>query len=114
MVEDNQIKKKQLAELEERRTRVKEMGGKERVEKQKKQGKLTARERIDMLLDEGTFREIGMFAKSRSTAYKEVPADGVVTGYGEIDGRKVYIFAQDFTSMGGTLSEIHGLSLIHI
>ena len=114
MVEDNQIKKRQLAELEERRAKVKGMGGKERVEKQKKQGKLTARERIDRLLDKGTFREIGMFAKSRSTAYKEVPADGVVTGYGEIDGRKVYIFSQDFTSKGGTLSEIHGKKICHI
>lgn len=114
MVEDNQIKRRQLAELEERRAKVKEMGGKERVERQKKQGKLTARERIDMLLDKGTFREIGMFAKSRSTAYREVPADGVVTGYGEIDGRKVYIFFQDFTSMGGTLSEIHGKKICRI
>jgi len=114
MVEDNQIKRDQLAELEERRAKIREMGGKERVEKQKKQGKLTARERIDRLLDKGTFREIGMFAKSRSTAYREVPADGVVTGYGEIDGRKVYIFSQDFTSMGGTLSEIHGKKICSI
>ncbi|GAI05613.1 unnamed protein product, partial [marine sediment metagenome] len=114
MVEDNQIKRRQLAELEERRAKAKEMGGRERVERQKKQGKLTARERIDMLLDKGTFREIGMFAKSRNTAYKEVPADGVVTGYGEIDGRKVYIFSQDFTSMGGTLSEIHGKKICSI
>jgi len=114
MVEDNQIKRRQLAEMEKRRTKVKEMGGKERLERQKKQGKLTARERIDMLLDKGTFREIGMFAKSRSTAYREVTADGVVTGYGEIDGRKVYIFSQDFTSMGGTLSEIHGKKICGI
>ncbi|MFC1952042.1 acyl-CoA carboxylase subunit beta [Chloroflexota bacterium] len=114
MVEDKQIKRRQLAELEKRRARAKEMGGKERVEKQKKQGKLTARERIDWLLDKGTFREIGMFAKSRNTAYTEVPADGVITGYGEIDGRKVYIFSQDFTSMGGTLSEIHGKKICHV
>ena len=114
MVEDSQIKAKQLAELEERRAKAKEMGGKERVERQKKQGKLTARERIDMLLDKGTFREIGMFAKSRSTAYREVSADGVVAGYGEIDGRKVYIFSQDFTSMGGTLSEIHGKKICSV
>ncbi len=114
MVEDSRIKAKQLAELEERRAKIKEMGGKEGVEKQKKKGKLTARERIDMLLDKGTFREIGMFAKSRSTAYKEVPADGVITGYGKIDGRKVYIFSQDFTSMGGTLSEIHGKKICNI
>jgi acetyl-CoA carboxylase carboxyltransferase component len=114
MVEDNQMKRRQLAELEERRVKIREMGGKERVKRQKEQGKLTARERIDRLLDKGTFREIGMFAKSKSTAYKEVSADGVVTGYGEIDGRKVYIFSQDFTSMGGTLSEIHGKKICNI
>ena len=114
MPEDTEIKAKQLAELEKRRAKIKEMGGRENVEKQRKKGKLTARERIDRLLDKGTFREIGMFAKSRSTAYKEVSADGVITGYGEIDGRKVYIFSQDFTSMGGTLSEIHGKKICHI
>ena len=115
MTEDGQEKERQLAELEERRRKIKEMGGRESVERQKKRGKLTARERIDLLLDEGTFREIGMFAKSRGVAsYGEVSADGVVTGYGEIDGRKVYIFSQDFTSMGGTLSEIHGKKICNI
>ena len=106
MSDDNEVKVKQLAELEERRAMVGGLGGKDRVETQKKRGKLTARERIDMLLDEGTFREIGMFAKSRG-AMAEVPADAVITGYGKIDGRRVYIFSQDFTSSGGTLSEIH-------
>ena len=115
MTENNKLKEKQLAELEERRRKIKEMGGREGVERQKKRGKLTARERIDLLLDKGTFREIGMFAKSRGIAsYGEVPADGVVTGYGEIDGRRVYIFSQDFTSMGGTLSEIHGKKIYNI
>jgi len=112
--EAKQVKENQLAELERRREKIIEMGGRERVEAQKKRGKLTARERIDMLLDKGTFQEIGMFAKSRSTAYKEVVADGVITGYGEIDGRRVYIFSQDFTSMGGTLSEIHGKKICSI
>ena len=85
--EDKQAKDRLLSELEQRRDRIKGMGGKERVETQKKRGKLTARERIDMLLDKGTFRETGMFAKSRGAAsYGEVPADAVVTGYGEIDG----------------------------
>jgi len=115
MTEDSQVKERQLAELEERRRKIKEMGGRESVERQKKKGKLTARERIDLLLDKGTFHEIGMFAKSRGAAsYGEVPADAVVTGYGEIDGRKVYIFSQDFTSMGGTLSEIHGKKICNI
>ncbi len=114
MSEDSEVKQRQLAELEERRTRIKEMGGQESVAKQQKKGKLTARERIDRLLDEGTFHEVGMFAKSRSKAYGEVPADGVITGYGEVEGKKVYIFAQDFTSMGGTLSETHGKKICHI
>jgi acetyl-CoA carboxylase carboxyltransferase component len=113
MTEDNEIKTRQLTELAERRNKVKEMGGKERVEAQKKKGKLTARERIDQLMDKGSFREIGVFAKSRG-ATGEVPADAVVTGYGKIDGRKVYIYAQDFTSTGGTLSEIHAKKICRI
>jgi len=113
MPEDAEIKGKQLAELEARREKIKEMGGSERVETQKKRGKLTARERIDKLLDEGSFREIGMFAKSRG-AIGEVPADAVITGYGQIDGRRVYVFSQDFTSTGGTLSEIHAQKICRV
>lgn len=106
--EDKQIRQEQLAALEKRRDKIKEMGGKARVEKQKQKGKLTARERIDVLLDKGTFRETGMFAKSRGVAPAEdTPADGVVTGSGEIDGRKVFVYSQDFTSIGGTLAETH-------
>jgi acetyl-CoA carboxylase carboxyltransferase component len=116
--EDKQIKDRLLAELQERRDRVKEMGGRESVERQKGRGKLTARERIEKLLDEGTFCEIAIFAKNRGTAFGmdkiEVPADAVITGYGKIDGRKVYIFSQDFTSIGGTLSEIHAKKICHI
>jgi len=114
MNEDKEVKEKQLAELHQRQEKIKGMGGKERLEGQKTKGKLTARERIDMLLDKRTFREIGMFAKSRNATYGEVAADGVVTGYGEIDGRKVYIFSQDFTSMGGTLSETHGKKICNV
>jgi acetyl-CoA carboxylase carboxyltransferase component len=106
MSEDTEIKEKQQAALKERREKVREMGGNDRVEAQKKRGKLTARERIDALLDKGSFRETGMFARSRG-AVADISADAVVTGYGKIDGRKVYIFSQDFTSSGGTLSEIH-------
>jgi len=111
--EDTDIKKKQLAELQERREKVEEMGGSDRVEAQKKRGKLTARERIDALLDKNTFRETGMFAKSRG-AVADIPADGVITGYGKIDGRKVYVYSQDFTSTGGTLSEIHAQKICTI
>ncbi|HEX9976007.1 MAG TPA: carboxyl transferase domain-containing protein, partial [Dehalococcoidales bacterium] len=88
MTEDTEIKTRQLKELAERREKIREMGGQERVEAQKKKGKLTARERIDQLMDKGSFREIGVFARSRGAA-GEVPADAVVTGYGQIDGRKV-------------------------
>ncbi len=112
---DKQIKDKLLAELEQRREKIKGMGGRERVETQQKKGKLTARERVDTLLDKGTFREIGMFARSRGAAsYGEVAADAVITGYGEIDSRKVYVFSQDFTSMGGTLSEIHSQKICRV
>lgn len=105
MTEENDIKRQQLAKLEERRQAAMAMGGAERVETQKKKGKMTARERINALLDSGTFCEIGIFATNRNTSYGEVAADGVVAGYGKIDGRKVYVYSQDFTSVGGTLSE---------
>ena len=115
MDEDRRLKEEQLAELEKRREKIMEMGGRERVESQKKKGKLTARQRINILLDKGTFREVGMFARSRGAAsYGEVSADAVVTGYGKIDGKMVYIFSQDFTSMGGTLSEIHARKICNI
>ncbi|MBU2234421.1 MAG: methylmalonyl-CoA carboxyltransferase, partial [Proteobacteria bacterium] len=86
------------------------MGGEKMVLKQHEQAKLTARERVALLFDAGTFQEIQLFVKHRSTLFglgeKEIPADGVVTGYGNIDGRRVYVFSQDFTCIGGTLSEI--------
>ncbi len=113
MTEDNEVKKKQLDELEQRRKVIAGMGGKERVEAQKKKGKLTARERVDLLLDKNSFREIGMFARSRGAA-GEIHADGVITGYGTINGRKIYIYSQDFTSTGGTLSEIHAKKICHV
>ncbi len=113
MTEDSEVKERQLIELEQRREKTRAMGGGERVEAQKKRGKLTARERIDTLLDKNTFREIGMFAKSRG-AIADIPADAVITGYGKIDGRKVFIFSQDFTSGGGTLSEIHSKKICSV
>src|SRR3989304_1205252 len=105
MTQESEIKKKQLDTLKEHQKQAAEMGGEERVAKQKESGKLNARERIGALLDKGSFRETGMFARSRGAT--DVTADGVITGYGRIDGRKVYIYSQDFTSNGGTLSEIH-------
>jgi len=114
MDNENEFKKTQLKELRKRRDQAKEMGGTERIETQHRKGKLTARERIDMLLDLDSFHEIGMFAGSRGISYKTTPADAVVTGYGKIDGRKIFVYAQDFTSMGGTLSEIHAKKICRI
>lgn len=93
-------------------------GGKSRIEAQHKKGKLTARERIDLLLDEGSFEELDMLARHRSSAFgldKDRPlGDGVVTGYGTIDGRLVYLFSQDFTVFGGSLSEVHAEKIIKV
>src|SRR3954466_6736322 len=83
-------------------------GGAERVAKQHEAGKLTARERIDLLLDPGSFSELDKFVTHRSSDFgmadKKIPGDGVVTGYGMVDGRQVFVFAQDFTVFGGSLS----------
>src|SRR4051812_42843400 len=83
-------------------------GGKERISKQHEAGKLTARERIDLLLDPGSFTELDKFVTHRATDFgmadKKIPGDGVVTGYGTVDGRQVFVFAQDFTVFGGSLS----------
>lgn len=86
-------------------------GGQKRIDSQHKKGKLTARERLHFLLDEGSFEEIGMLVSHRSTDFgldkEKYLGDGVVTGYGKIDGRLVYVFSQDFTVFGGSLSETH-------
>lgn len=97
--------------LEEKRTKARLGGGADRIEKQHNKGKLTARERIHFLLDPGSFEEIGMLVTHRSHDFgmekQQVLGDGVITGYGTIDGRLVYVFAQDFTVFGGSLSETH-------
>ena len=86
-------------------------GGESRIEKQHAKGKMTARERIEMFFDEGTFVELDMFMKHRCTNFgqdkKDLPGEGVVTGYGTVDGRLVYAYAQDFTVEGGSLGEKH-------
>src|SRR5690554_4431531 len=86
-------------------------GGKDRIEKQHQKGKMTARERIDLLLDKGSFEEIDAFVTHRSTNFglerQQILGDGVVTGYGKIHGKPVYVFSQDFTVFGGSLSETH-------
>jgi acetyl-CoA carboxylase carboxyltransferase component len=107
-----------LQELREREKSTELGGGKERIEKQHAKGKLTARERLELLLDQDSFVEIGKFVKHRGKHFdmekKEAPAEGVVTGYGTIDGRRVYVFAQDFTVIGGTLGEMHGKKICKI
>jgi acetyl-CoA/propionyl-CoA carboxylase carboxyl transferase subunit len=98
-----------LEELRRRRRQAEAGGGPDRVEKQHSKGKLTARERIDHFLDEGTFRELDPFVEHQSTnfgmAEKRYPGDAVVTGYGDVDGRKVFVFAHDFTVLGGSVGE---------
>lgn len=93
-------------------------GGEKRIEAQHKKGKLTARERIELLLDEGTFEEIGKFVMHRCKDFgldqQYYPGDGVVTGYGNVNGRLVYVFSQDFTVFGGSLSETHAEKIVKI
>ena len=107
-----------LHELEERRARARAGGGPARVEAQHTLGKLTARERIDVLLDEGSFEEYGMYVEHRATdfgmAEKKIAGDGVVTGWGTVNGRPVYVFAKDFTVFGGSLSEAHAEKICKI
>jgi propionyl-CoA carboxylase beta chain len=96
-----------LDELEKRRAGARVGGGTERIAAQHKLGKLTARERIAVLLDEGSFEEFGMFVEHRATDFgmadKRVAGDGVVTGWGTVNGRPVFVFAKDFTVFGGSL-----------
>src|SRR5689334_7981513 len=97
--------------LRELREQARVGGGQRRIEAQHAKGKLTARERLDLLLDPDSFVEIDQFVQHHSTAFglenERYYGDGVVTGYGCIDGRLVYVFSQDFTLFGGSLSESH-------
>jgi propionyl-CoA carboxylase beta chain len=107
-----------LDQLAERREQARLGGGEKRIEAQHAKGKLTARERIDVLLDEGSFEEFDMFVAHRATdfgmASQKFPGDGVVTGWGTINGRLVYVFSQDFTVLGGSLSETHAQKICKI
>ena len=104
-----------LEQLQQKRAAIYAHGGPERVEAQHEKGKLTARERVALLVDEGSFVEYDAFMRTRSTYYDldkmELPADGVVTGVGTVNGRKVALYAQDFTVMGGSLGETHALKI---
>ncbi len=107
-----------IRQLEEQRARARAGGGKKRVDAQHERGKLTARERIELLLDPGSFEEWDMFKEHRSTDFgmdkNTVPGDGVVTGYGTVNGRLVFVFSQDFTVFGGSVSETHAEKICKI
>src|SRR5713226_1419669 len=107
-----------LAELRRRKERILGLGGAERVQRQHDAGKLTARERLDLLLDPGSFTELDMFVAHQAREFGmdkvDAPADGVVTGYGTIDGRPVYVFSQDFTVLGGSLGEAHAGKIVKV
>ena len=107
-----------ITELHEMRKRARAGGGADRVAKQHAKGKLTAHERIDLLLDRGTFHELEQFVTHRGddlgVSEEKYPGDGVVTGYGQIDGRTVYVYAQDFTVLGGTLGEMHSAKICRV
>jgi len=109
---------KRQAELERHRAQALVGGGSERVKAQHDKGKLTARERIDALLDAHSFQEAGMFVEHRCRDFgldqQGVPGDGVVTGYGTIDGRTVFVFSQDFTVLGGSLGEAHAAKICRL
>jgi propionyl-CoA carboxylase beta chain len=111
-------KEEKFRDLDERHERAHLGGGQARIDRQHGAGKLTARERLDLLLDEGSFRELDTLVTHRCTDFemdeKLVPGDGVVTGYGAVDGRLVYVFAQDFTVFGGSLSMAHGEKICKI
>jgi len=107
-----------LAKLEARRAEARAGGGEKRVAAQHKRGKLTARERVELLLDEGSFEEFDMFVEHRCTDFgmekTKYPGDGVVTGWGTVNGRVVYVFSKDFTVFGGSLSEAHARKITKI
>jgi propionyl-CoA carboxylase beta chain len=111
-------KRSKLDELKDRSAAAESGGGEKRIEKQKASGKMTARERIEFLLDDGTFEEFDKFVTHRSRDFgleeQIYPGDGVVTGHGTIDGRPVFVFAQDFTVFGGSLSETHAQKICKV
>lgn len=107
-----------LTELQYRRNKIENGGGEAKIKKQHDSDKLTARERINALMDEGSFVEIDAFVSHRCTEFgmdaQEAPGEGVVTGYGTVDGRLVYVYSQDFTVMGGSLGEMHAKKICKV
>lgn len=107
-----------IRDLEAREAKVLEMGGEKAIAAQREKGKLTARERLDLLFDKDTFREIDMFVKHRCVNFQmekvDIPADGVITGHGLVDGRPVFAFSQDFTARAGSLGEMHAKKICKV
>ena len=107
-----------IAELAQRRENARLGGGQKRIDAQHQRGKLTARERIELLLDENSFEELDMYVEHRCTDFgmekNKIPGDGVVTGWGTVNGRVIYVFAKDFTVFGGSLSEEHAKKITKI
>ena len=107
-----------LQQLENRRAEARLGGGQQRIDAQHGRGKLTARERVELLLDEGSFEEFDMFVEHTCTDFgmenQRIPGDGVVTGWGTVNGRVIYVFAKDFTVFGGSLSEAHAKKITKI
>lgn len=107
-----------IKELREREAKLKEMGGAKAVAQQHERGKLTARERLDLFFDPGSFREFDIFMKHRGTLFGldkvDIPADGVITGFGLVNGRQVFAYSQDFTARAGTLGEMHSKKICKV
>lgn len=114
----SKVKEKQFDILQEKINEALEGGGKKRIDSQHSKGKLTARERIHLLMDENSFQELGMFVTHRSSQFglekEKYLGDGVVTGYGTVNGRLTYVFSQDFTVFGGSLAEAHAEKIVKI
>src|SRR3982750_3455962 len=108
-----------LERLEARRANARLGGGQARIDAQHKRGKLTARERVELLMDKGSFEEFDMFVQHRAVDFgmdkgEKIPGDGVVTGWGTVNGRTVFVFAKDFTVFGASLSETHAAKITKI
>ena len=107
-----------IKQLNERKARTRLGGGADRIDAQHKKGRLTARERLDILLDRGSFREVDAFVVHRTSDFgldqQKFPSDSVVTGWGTIEGRLVYVYSQDFTVLGGSLGEVHAEKICKI
>ena len=107
-----------IRDLKAREAKLLEMGGEKAVAAQREKGKLTARERLNLLFDKGTFRELDMFVSHRCVNFDmqnvDIPADGVITGHGLVDGRTVFAFSQDFTARAGSLGEMHSKKICKV